>query len=114
VAKRQGQQRQQRHEPRGGSAERRWVYAYQIEPPESHMRFTKIKALLASAHTAAHRAARMFTGRIVVEMRVSQILIVSDSPSRQRAINRALETELKRLRLRFLVNEPVDLSVARL
>jgi hypothetical protein len=105
MAKHQQQQRQQQ----GGAAQPRWVYSYQIEPPEAHTRFTKIKSLLASAHAAAARATRMWTGRIVVEMRVSHILIVSDSPSRQRAVNRALEAELKRLRLRFLVNEPVAL-----
>jgi hypothetical protein len=109
LAKQQRQQQQQ-----GRAAQGRWAYAYQIEPPESHTRFSKIKSLLGSAHVAARRAARMWTGRIVVEMRVSHILIVSDSPSRQRAVNRALEAELKRLRLRFLVNEPVALPAARI
>ena len=87
------------------------MYAYQLEPPQPDARFQKIKALLTKAHVAARRAARMWAGRIVVEMRVSHILIVSDSPSRQRAVNRALEKELKRLGLRFLVNEPVPLPV---
>ena len=87
------------------------MYAYQLEPPQPDTRFQKIKALLAKAHVAARRAARMWAGRIVVETRVSHILIVSDSPSRQRAVNRALEKELKRLGLRFLVNEPVPLPV---
>ena len=85
------------------------MYAYQLEPPQPDTRFHKIKALLGKAHVAARRAARMWAGRIVVETRVSHILIVSDSPSRQRAVNRALEKELKHLGLRFLVNEPVPL-----
>jgi hypothetical protein len=89
------------------------VYAYQFEPPQSDTRFHKIKALLGKAHVAARRAARMWAGRIVVETRVSHILIVSDSPSRQRAVNRALEKELKRMGLRFLVNEPVPLPAER-
>lgn len=105
---------QQKRERQQRPVQERWVYSYQIEPPEPHTRFTKIKSLLTSAHAAAARATRMWTGRIVVEMRVSHILIVSDSPSRQRAVNRALETELKRLRLRFMVNEPVALPAARL
>jgi len=95
------------------SAQQRWVYAYQIEPPQPDARFHKIKALLGKAHLAARRAARMWTGRIVVETRVSHILIVSDSPSRLRAVNRALEKELKRLGLRFLVNEPVPVPAER-
>ncbi len=87
------------------------MYAYQIEPPHPDTRFSKVKELLGKAHLAARRAARMWAARIVVETRVSHILIVSDSPSRQRAVNRALEKELKRLRLRFLVNEPVPVPV---
>ena len=95
------------------SAQPRWVYAYQLEPPQPDARFQKIKALLSKAHVAARRAARMWAGRIVVEMRVSHILIVSDSPSRQRGVNRALEKELKRMGLRFMVNEPVPLPAER-
>lgn len=91
------------------SAEPRWVYAYQLEPRQPDTRFHKVKALLGKAHVAARRAARMWAGRVVVETRVSHILIVSDSPSRQRAVNRALEKELKLLGLRFVVNEPVPL-----
>jgi len=90
------------------------VYAYQLEPPQPDTRFHKIKVLLGKAHVAARRAARMWAGRIVVETRVSHILIVSDSPSRQRAVNRALEKELKRMGLRFMVNEPVPLPAERL
>jgi len=85
------------------------VYAYKLEPLQPDARFHKIKALLGKAHVAARRAARMWASRIVVETRVSHILIVSDSPSRQRAVNRALEKELKVLGLRFVVNEPVPL-----
>ena len=87
------------------------MYAYQIEPPHPDTRFSKVKALLGKAHLAARRAARMWTGRIVVEARVSHILIVSDSPSRQRAVNRALETELQHLGLNFVVNDPVPVPV---
>ena len=93
------------------SAQRHWVYAYQIEPPHPDTRFSRVKVLLGKAHLAARRAARMWTARVVVETRVSHILIVSDSPSRLRAVNRALERELKRLGLRFLVNEPVPVPV---
>ncbi|HYU00301.1 MAG TPA: hypothetical protein VEK85_07985 [Gemmatimonadales bacterium] len=95
------------------AAPQHWVYAYQLEPPQPDARFHKIKALLGKAHMAARRAARMWTGRIVVETRVSHILVVSDSPSRQRAVNRALEKELRRLGLRFLVNQPVPLPAER-
>src|SRR2546426_890806 len=91
------------------AAEPGGVYAYRLEPLQPDARFHKIKALLGKAHVAARHAARMWASRIVVETRVSHILIVSDSPSRQRAVNRALEKELKHLGLRFLVNQPVPL-----
>ena len=86
-----------------------WVYAYHIEPPQADGRFAKVKTLLGRAHATARRAAGMWAGRVVLQTRVTHIMIVSDSPSRQRAVNRALEKELKRLGLRFLVNEPVPL-----
>ena len=94
-------------------APKHWVYAYQLEPPQFDTRFTKVKALLRRAHLSARRAARMWAGRVVLQTRVSHILIVTDSPSRQRAVNRALEAQLKRQGLKFLVSEPVPLPVAQ-
>ena len=58
------------------------MYAYQLEPPQPDTRFHKIKAP---------------RGHVCL--------------AEQRAVNRALEKELKRLGLRFLVNEPVPLPV---
>src|SRR5256886_13863001 len=37
------------------SAQPRWVYAYQLEPPQPDARFQKIKTLLTKAHVAARR-----------------------------------------------------------
>jgi hypothetical protein len=88
------------------------VYAYQIEPPQPDTRFVKVKTLLRRAHLAARRAARMWAGRVVLQTSVSHILIVTDSPSRHRAVNRALEAQLKRQGVRFSVGEPVSLPVA--
>ena len=102
LAKPQRQQVPQQH----------WVYAYQIEPPQPDTRFAKVKTLLQRAHLTARRAARMWAGRVVLQTSVSHILIVTDSPSRQRAINRALEAQLKRQGVRFSVSEPVSLPVA--
>jgi len=48
----------------------------------------------------------------VLQTRVTHIMIVSDSPSRRRAVNRALEAQLKRQGVRFSVGEPVLLQVA--
>jgi hypothetical protein len=98
--------------PRRGSAPTHWVYAYQIEPPQPDAQFSKIKLLLRRAHFTAGRADRMWAGRVVLQTQVSHILIVSDSPSRQRAANRALEALLKRQGVRFSVSEPVSLPIA--
>jgi hypothetical protein len=54
----------------------------------------------------------MWAGRVVLQTSVSHILIVTDSPSRHRAVNRALEAQLKRQGVRFSVGEPVSLPVA--
>lgn len=98
--------------PQRGSAAAHWVYAYQIEPPQPDAQFNKIKLLLRRAHFTAGRAARMWAGRVVLQTQVSHILIVSDSPSRQRAVNRALEAQLKLLGVNFLVSEPVPLPAS--
>ena len=94
------------------SPQRHWVYAYQIEPPQSDAQFAKVKTLLRRAHATARRAARMWAGRVVLQTRVTHIMIVSDSPSRRRAVNRALEAQLKRQGVRFSVSDAVVLQVA--
>jgi len=98
--------------PRRESPPTHWVYAYQIEPPQPDAHFDKIKVLLRRAHFRAGRADRMWAGRVVLQTRVSHILIVSDSPSQGRAANRALEAQLKRQGVRFSVSEPVSLPIA--
>jgi hypothetical protein len=98
--------------PRRESAPTHWVYAYQLERPQPDAQFTKIKVLLRRAHFSAGRADRMWAGRVVLQTQVSHILIVSDTPSRQRAANRALEAQLKRQGVRFSVSDPVSLPIA--
>src|SRR5437867_3553660 len=97
--------------PRPGSAATHWVYAYQLETPQPDAQFNKIKVLLRRAHFTAGRADRMWAGRVVLQTQVSHILIVSDSPSRQRAANRALEAQLKRQGVRFSVSAPDSLPI---
>lgn len=97
---------------RRGSASAHWVYAYQIEPPQPDAQFNKIKLLLRRAHFTAGRDDRMWASRVVLQTQVSHILIVSDSPSRQRAVNRALEAQLKLQGVTYLVSEPVPLPAS--
>jgi len=97
---------------RRGPIPTHWVYAYQLQPPQPDAQFNKIKVLLRRAHFSAGRADRMWAGRVVLQTQVSHILIVSDTPSLQRAANRALEAQLKRQGVRFSVSQPVSLPLA--
>jgi len=86
-----------------------WAYVYEIVPPkhEDDDRFRAIKALLDHEQSKALHAARTWTGRFVVDQRVARILIVSDSPDQNRAINRQLEAELNVLDTAFVMSVPM-------
>src|SRR5678809_990854 len=45
----------------------RWVYAYQLDPPQPEPKFKKINSLVRQAQTTAQRGGHLWTGRIVVE-----------------------------------------------
>lgn len=87
-----------------------WVYAYQFAPPLAEEQFSAINALLAKEHSAARRAARTWTAKLVCEQRLTHILVVSDSPDQGRAVNRRLEGRLKRLQAAFSRTVPMVLA----
>lgn len=95
--------------PDGG----RWVYAYQLDPPQPELRFSKLKALVRDAQKAAKREGRLWTGRIVVETLITHLLIVTDHPNQAPAVNRAIEAELKQLDMGFALNGPARLPWSR-
>lgn len=78
-----------------------WAYGYEIIPPQSEERLSTIKKLLAAEHGEAKRDARAWRGRVVLEEKVTHILVVSDSAEQDRDINRKLEAELKALNVGF-------------
>lgn len=80
-----------------------WAYAYQIQPPQAADRLRTIKTLLHHEHADAERGARTWTGRLVLEERITHILVVSDSPEQNHAVNRKLEAELKDLKAGFSI-----------
>jgi hypothetical protein len=90
----------------------RWVYAYQLDPPQPEPRFKKIHALLQQAQSAAKRKGRMWTGRIVVETLITHLLIVTDHPDQVPAVNRAIEAELKQLDMGFALTGPAPLPLS--
>ena len=96
--------------PRG--AKTRWVYAYELNPPQPEMRFKKIKALLRRAQSAALRGGRLWTGRIVLETNITHILVVTDNPAQVPDVDRAIETELKQLNMDFALTGPAKFSFA--
>jgi hypothetical protein len=84
-----------------------WAYAYQLVPPQGEHRLDTIQALLDHAHSDAQRVARTWVGRVVTEQQITHILVVSDSPLRNRGVNRRLEAELKQLNVGFSVTAPL-------
>jgi hypothetical protein len=88
-----------------------WAYAYQIVPPQPARRLTAIRALLKEENALARGRARAWSGRLVLERRVTHILIVSDDArGRDHPINHRLEAELKRLDATFSVTEPLAVA----
>lgn len=89
----------------------RWVYAYELDPPQPEPRFKKIRALLRRARAAARRGGRLWTGRIVVETSITHILVVTDDPGQVREVDRAIEKELHRLNMDFALNGPARFAL---
>lgn len=87
-----------------------WAYAYQILPPQGAERLNAITPLLDQAHRDAHRDARTWTGRVVVEEQVTHILIVSDSPDQNHEVNQRLEAKLQELNAGFSITVPVAVA----
>lgn len=84
-----------------------WAYAYQIVPPQPSGRLGTIRALLKGETVAARDGGRSWSGRLVFERHATHILIVSDDPERDHAINLRLESELLRLETPFSVTKPL-------
>jgi hypothetical protein len=87
----------QRHAPN-----RLGAYAYDIVPPQSSNWLDRIRALLEGETVASATGVGAWAGRLILEQRVTHILIVSDTPLRDREINRNA-----RLRAVFSVTEPI-------
>ncbi len=95
----------------GPPARARWVYAYELNPPQPEPRFRKLRALLRRAHLAAKRGGLVWTGRIVVETNITHILVVTDNPGQVDDVDRAIEVELKQLDMDFDLTGPARFSM---
>ena len=90
-----------------------WCYAYQLNPPQPEPRFAKIKMLLRRARLAAQRDGRRWTGQIVKDAHITHILVVTDAPDEVRAVDRAIDAELKRLKMGFAITGPARVLLPR-
>jgi hypothetical protein len=90
----------------------RWVYAYQLDPPQPEPKFKKINALVHKAEAAATRGGHLWTGRIVVETLVTHLLVVTDDPQQAPDVNRAIEAELKHHAMGFALTGPAALPLS--
>jgi hypothetical protein len=86
-----------------------WAYAYELTPPQTAERLQAVQLLLDDALSAARRDARTWAGTVVVEERVTHILVVSDTPEQDREGNRRLESALTELGAGFSMSMPVAL-----
>lgn len=87
-----------------------WVYAYKLSPPQAVTRLQTIQPILAEALSDAKNEARTWAGTVVLEERVTHILVVSDSPEQNHTGNRRLESELQQLGAEFSVTAPMALA----
>lgn len=85
----------------------RWAYAYEIVPAQPDAVLRSIEALLDGEHAHAIKGARTWGSRIVVESRVTNILVVSDTPRQDLEINRRLEAALRKLGAEFSLTAPL-------
>ena len=84
-----------------------WAYAYLILPPQRRNRLTTIRVLIEGEIAAARGEGRIWAGRMVLERRITHLLIVSDDPGQKRGINRRLALELKRLKAEYFLTRPM-------
>ncbi len=94
-------------------ASKSWAYAYQLNPPQPEPRFAKVRMLLRRARLAAQRDGRLWTGQIVMESHITHILVVTDAPDEVHAVDRAIDAELKRLKMGFAITGPARVSLPR-
>jgi hypothetical protein len=91
----------------------RWVYAYELDPPQPEPRLRSIRVLLRRAQLAARRGGRLWTGRIVLETNITHILVVTDTPGQVRHVDRAIEAELNHLNVNFALTGPARFALPR-
>ena len=84
-----------------------WAYTYALVPPQPRGRLRGIKALLEQVHRAAAQREMTWESRLVVDERVSHILVLSESPDVDLEVNRRVEAVLRTLGAGFELTVPM-------
>ncbi len=66
-----------------------------------------LNALLAKEHADALRESRTWAARVVLEERITQILVVTDSPELDGQANARLQAVLKELNVAYTITVPM-------
>jgi hypothetical protein len=86
------------------------MYAYEFGRPPPEDQLGAIRAFLDEEHSAARRADRTWTGKLVCDGQLTHILVVSDTPDQSREVNRQIERQLSRLQAVFSLTAPMVLD----
>jgi hypothetical protein len=89
-----------------------WAYAYRVAPAPPGA-VGVLRRVVEAENAAALEQARSWAAQLIIEQRSTQILVVTDTPAQNRAVNRRLETTLRRLDGSYRVTPPVPLAPAR-
>lgn len=88
----------------------RWAYAYELDPPLPEDRLQAVEDLLVGEHEVARSGARTWASRLVLEERVTHILVVSDTPDQDLKANRRLKQKLRDLDVGFSLIAPTPVG----
>lgn len=87
-----------------------WAYTYKLVPPQSASRLKAVRALLEREHAEAKTRAARWEGRLVVDERISHILVVAESPDLGQAVNQRIEAELRALKADYELTVPMPMT----
>jgi hypothetical protein len=89
------------------SSPKLWAYTYRLIPPLAPERLRALRTLLAREQKAAVSRDGVWQGRLVVDDRVSHILVVSDSSDLDDQVNRRLASALHTLDTDYAITLPL-------
>jgi hypothetical protein len=84
-----------------------WAYSYRLVPPQPAEILRKVKTLLDREHRDATKRDATWEGRFVVDERIAHILVLSDSPDLDLAVNHRIEAALRAIDAGYAVTVPL-------